>query len=345
MLYRQLTRQYKQFHHSSGYDQGPIKTILKGIALSGYRSYSPTSMFSNEEFKLLKSHPHDNTIVIMKPDKGNGVVILNKTDYIAKMNEILQDTDKFAHQTDDPIKTTMKRETEVRKFLKTLKKNKVISDEQYRKLSPIGSHPGIMYGLPKVHKPNAPLRPMLSAIGTPTYKIAKFLIPLLNPLSLSSYLIHDTFSFVQDILKLNFNSDNITMASLDIKSLFTNIPIDETINIILDQLFSTNNLFHGFTRIQFKDLLNLTVKNCYFTFNGHYYNQIEGISMGSPLGPLFANIFLSHHEKIWLRNCPPHFKPLYYRRYVDDTFLLFKSKDDILLLPFFELSKFSAQLY
>ena len=51
--------------------------------------------------------------------------------------------------------------------------------------------------------------------------------------------------------------------------------------------------------------------------------------MGSPLGPLFANIFLSFHEKGWLSKCPADFKPLLYRRYVDDCFLLFKSTDQI----------------
>ena len=48
--------------------------------------------------------------------------------------------------------------------------------------------------------------------------------------------------------------------------------------------------------------------------------------MGFPLGPTFANIFLSYHEKIWLKNCPCEFKPVIYKRYVDDTFLLLRSK-------------------
>ena len=47
--------------------------------------------------------------------------------------------------------------------------------------------------------------------------------------------------------------------------------------------------------------------------------------MSSPLGPLFANIFMSFHEKTWLHSCSSLFKPLLYRRYVDDCFLLFKS--------------------
>ena len=119
------------------------------------------------------------------------------------------------------------------------------------------------------------------------------------------------------------------MASFDVTSLFTNIPLDETIQIILDQLFSTNRLFQGFSQKELKDLLNLTVKDCHFFFNGKLYDQIDGVAMGSLLGPLFANIFLSHHEKIWLENCPTDFKPLFYRRNVDDSFILFKSHEHI----------------
>ena len=70
------------------------------------------------------------------------------------------------------------------------------------------------------------------------------------------------------------------------------------------------------------------MKNCHFIFNGRIYQQIDGVAMGSRLGPLFANIFTSFHEESWLYNCPSSFKPLMYRRYVDD-FLLFKSPDHV----------------
>ena len=64
-------------------------------------------------------------------------------------------------------------------------------------------------------------------------------------------------------------------------------------------------------------------------FDGEYYKQIDGVAMGSSLGLTFANIFLSYHEQIWLKNCPCEFKPVIYKRFVDDTFLLFRSKDHI----------------
>ena len=65
-------------------------------------------------------------------------------------------------------------------------------------------------------------------------------------------------------------------------------------------------------------------------FNRKFYDQVDGVAMGSPLGPLLANIFLSSHEIKWLKNCPVQFKPLHYRRYVDDSFEVFRSRNNII---------------
>ena len=68
-----------------------------------------------------------------------------------------------------------------------------------------------------------------------------------------------------------------------------------------------------------------------FTFNNKLYSQVDGVSMGSCLGPTYVNVFLCNHEKRWLDDCPSDFKPLYYRRYIDDTFLIFRQSSHITL--------------
>ena len=73
-------------------------------------------------------------------------------------------------------------------------------------------------------------------------------------------------------------------------------------------------------------LLKLSTSESFFIFD----NRLM-VSMGSPLGSTLANVFLCHYEKLWLENVPPDFKPVVYRRYVDDKFVLFKSKDRLLL--------------
>ena len=61
-------------------------------------------------------------------------------------------------------------------------------------------------------------------------------------------------------------------------------------------------------------------------FDQQFYKQHDGVTMGFPLGPTIANVFLCYHEKICLQSCPSIFKPVVYRIHVDDTFLLFRSK-------------------
>ena len=119
------------------------------------------------------------------------------------------------------------------------------------------------------------------------------------------------------------------MASFDIQSLFTNIPLDETIDICVDMVYNKRKKVKGMLKRHFKQLLTLSVKSSFFLFNGVYYKQIDGVAMGSPLGPTLANLFLTYYEDRWLDNCPIQFRPRYYRRYVDDVFLMFERKDQV----------------
>ena len=81
------------------------------------------------------------------------------------------------------------------------------------------------------------------------------------------------------------------MASLDVDALFTNIPLDETIDICLKKPFK------DISKRDFWDLLNLATKESFFTFNNKFCIQVDDVAMGSSLGPILANIFLSHHEE------------------------------------------------
>ena len=79
-------------------------------------------------------------------------------------------------------------------------------------------------------------------------------------------------------------------------------------------------------------MLSLTTKENIILFNQKFYSQIDGVAMGSPLGPIFANMFLCHHETKCLQKCPKAFKPVFYKRYVDDIFVLFEKPEQV--LPF-----------
>ena len=194
----------------------------------------------------------------------------------------------------------------------------------YNALHVSGSTPGILYGLPKIHKLLTPLRPIFAACGTPTYKLVKYLVPILSPLTENQYSVKNSYEFASELHKLNVAS-NVTMASFDIESLFTNIPVLETIDICIRLLFDGKDTVLGITKKLFRSMLELSVLNSYFLFDGQLYKQKDGVGMGLPLGPTFANLFLCFHEQKWLDDCPREFKPKFYRRYVDDCFLIFDS--------------------
>ena len=73
----------------------------------------------------------------------------------------------------------------------------------------------------------------------------------------------------------------------------------------------------------FRNLVTVTTKELLFMFNNKFYKQIDGVAMGSPLGPALANIFMCSFENKWLKDCPHSLKPVFYRRYVNDIFVLF----------------------
>ena len=97
----------------------------------------------------------------------------------------------------------------------------------------------------------------------------------------------------------------------------------------MDQAFQNKKKVKGLLKRHFKQLLTLVVKSSCFVLNDTYYQQIDGVAMGSPLEPTFANLFLVYYEHNRLKNCRLQFKSKFYRRYVDDIFLMFEKKEHV----------------
>ena len=152
------------------------------------------------------------------------------------------------------------------------------------------------------------------------------MIPILEPLTHNEFTVKDSFSFAKEITKYD---SSLFMASLDVELLFTNIPLKEAINNCVSDLHN-KNLYNGkLNKSDLFKLLETATSESSFIFDFLLCKQIDGVAMGSPLGPTLANAFLCHYKKEWLDNCPSHFKPIVYRRYVDDIFVLFSSKEHL----------------
>ena len=134
--------------------------------------------------------PKNENIVIQEADKGNTVAILDKCSYISAIEEILNDNSKFS-KLDIPagkeINHIVNLEKRFTSELKLLKGKEIIGKSTYKSIKPVGSRPGILYGSCKINKETSnevpPFHPILSAIKTPTYKLAKFLLKFLTPLT------------------------------------------------------------------------------------------------------------------------------------------------------------------
>ena len=123
------------------------------------------------------------------------------------------------------------------------------------------------------------------------------------------------------------------LVSFDVVSLFTNIPLDETISICADFLYyGPFIVVLPLPEDVFIELMGIATKSLSFSFNEIMYRQIEGVSMGSPLGPILANIFVGFQERRLFDTFP---QPFIYLRYVDDTFVSFRSRNDA--LAFFDI--------
>ena len=156
-----------------------------------------------------------------------------------------------------------------------------MTEQQYKKVKAVGSNPGILYGLCKVHKVVVdvcpPFRPILSAIGTPTYKSAKYLVPKFTSVTANEFSVKDSFCFAEEIVNQN---SNFIMGSLEVDSLLTNRPLEETINICSDALFQKLDIYEGYSNYEFKTLLSLASKESYFFFNEVLCKQKDGCSNG-----------------------------------------------------------------
>ena len=170
-----------------------------------------------------------------------------------------------------------------------------ITDVGYKHLHPCGSCPGILYGMAKLYKSvtdRCPsLRPILSAINTSSYKLVNFPVPLLTPLTSNDYAIKDSLSFAKEVSSFD---------SFDIEFIFTNIPLEETINICVDKLFENNTKVNNLTKNSFRSLLELATLDSFFIFDGKSYKQKDGVAMGNLLDPTLANVFLCQFEKQWM---------------------------------------------
>ena len=156
----------------------------------------------------IQSLSQNRNTMLLNQDKGQRIVIFDRTKYIEKCMNLIN-TDQFRKLENDPTKRT---ETKLQNKLRSLRNNEHLSEEDYKRIYSKLSRPGLFYGTAKLHKlkendivENLPLRPIISNVGTATYKTAKYLATLLSPLKSSEHNIN-SYEFVKILRPRKFQA-------------------------------------------------------------------------------------------------------------------------------------------
>ena len=132
----------------------------------------------------------------------------------------------------------------------------------------------------------------MNTLGSPTYKLAKYLATLLRPLvGKTNSFVKDSTSWVQEIFDESLDTSDI-LVSFDVVSLYRKIPVDEAIAIIRD-----------LTNDDVAKLVEVCLKSTFFTFQQIFHEQIESVAMGSPISLIVANVYMEIfllHSSLWI---------------------------------------------
>ena len=282
-----------------------------------YIQTRPDNLTKKERIALkqLMDNPH---LIINKADKGNTVVIEDRSDYITNAEKHLKDPTTYIPLNHDPT-TTLK--TNIQDKLKLMKQNRFLTEHWYQYCLPPESHrTSRLYFLKKIHKNPHGIRPIVSSCESITENISTFVDHWLQPYvkQLPSH-IQDSSEFIKLIEKTKLPKECI-LASIDVSSLYTNIPHQDGLESIAFYLNNEKLTFNHPEQPEpeiIVELAKLVLKNNTFEFNEQIYLQKQGTAMGTKMAPSYANLFMGKLEE---KLQDEHIHT--WKRYIDDIFII-----------------------
>ena len=294
-------------------------SLAKGLVYGTYMQQYDYNFFPKHLNSALENIKKDNNIHISKADKANTIVLLNKSDYIDKMDTLLNDPNTYEKLISNPLENV---NAYYNKQVREIFGNNKDLVNEFRSWN---SKLPYLYGMIKTHKPGYPVRPIISTVGSCSYKLSKFLAKLLQPLvgSISKSHIVNSLDFVDKIRNRKIK-DNEIMVSFDVTSLFTCVPVADVLQFLSTELCRYTFTLPNGIIIQ---LIELCIVGTCFTFNEKYYRQKFGMQMGNCLSPVLSNIYMEFFEsRVANAIFPDNF---YWFRYVDDSFGIWDSHFNI----------------
>ena len=283
-----------------------------------------------EERHTLHKLATDQTLVIKSADKGSGIVVEDTDGYVRDGLDHLSDKTIYQQIDSDP---TLHLTEAIDTYVSTMHKRGII-DETTRKYLTFekGETPRTqqLYFLKKIHKNPIAVRLIVSGCGGPTEKISQLVDLHIQPFvpQMESH-IKNTGHLINILEKLKLPR-NCTLATIDVKALYLNIPHKEGIQAIKDRIY-TNNPKAEEVPIPpgtMSDLLNIVLTRNYFQFADKMFHQVQGTAMGTKMAPAYANIFMASLEEKLLRDHPT--TPILWKRYIDDVLCIWPDSPESL---------------
>ena len=218
------------------------------------RAKKPPNNLSKDERKAIRTLRENDSMKILKADKGNATVVLNASDYDAKVKDLIDLETSYKRLKKDPTRAI---ERNTLKLLRELKNKSAIDDTFYDSVRPSegSSTPARFYGRVKLHKSTKPLRPVVATQGTSTYLLARQLSRILKPLvRASGRVLKNTEDLIGKMRGVELRDDEV-LVSYDVRSLLTNVPVNESIAICEKRLREDESLKDR-TEMSVEPLLN-----------------------------------------------------------------------------------------
>ena len=277
---------------------------------------------TSEQRSTLKNLGSNPDLVIKPFDEGSGICLMDTSLYVSKIEEHLADPTTYKELNSDPTQAIR---NDALSTLDYLHMTHRIDDETKHHLTPPKpARTPLFYGLPKVHKPNIPLRPIVSACDSPTDQLSNYVTHFIQPLVeiLPSY-IRDSKHFLQLLESLPPLPENAILVTADVTSLYTNIPHEEGIESVLHYMKLHANTLppDGPSPHTIGILLETILKNNNLSFMDKHFLQLVGTAMGTKAAPPYANLFMGRHEET-IREAFIWAIP-FWKRFIDDIFLIF----------------------
>ncbi|XP_045466655.1 uncharacterized protein LOC123675349 [Harmonia axyridis] len=224
---------------------------------------------------IITGHLHK----VLDSDKGSVTVLMDRADYLQKMYSIV-DTDDFKNISRDPT-TTIQNKTN--KIISTLVNQNILSKEAARSMKSYNSVSPRMYGNPKIHKENVPMRPIVSDVQGPTCKFS---------------------NYIAQILTEAYDQDNAYY---------------ELVLRAMEFHWNKIEAFCNISKEYFKEMITFLLESGYFMFDGSFYLQMFGCIMGSRLSPILSLYVMDYV----LDSCISRltFTLAFIKKYVDDLII------------------------